>query len=73
MKLGFGLNRHMLDQEHYQFARQCGATHFEILKKLIRDVGRAGIPVTSWGPFYPWPRKQAPRTVMTGGPGRFQG
>lgn len=27
MKLGFGLYRHMLDSEHYQFARQCGATH----------------------------------------------
>ena len=27
MKLGFGLYRHMLNAEHYQFARQCGATH----------------------------------------------
>lgn len=27
MKLGFGLYRHMLNEEHYQFARQCGATH----------------------------------------------
>lgn len=27
MKLGFGLYRHMLDEEHYRFARQCGATH----------------------------------------------
>ncbi len=27
MKLGFGLYRHMLDEQHYQFARQCGATH----------------------------------------------
>jgi len=27
MKLGFGLYRHMLDQEHLRFARQCGATH----------------------------------------------
>ena len=26
MKLGFGLYRHMLDQEHYDFAIQCGAT-----------------------------------------------
>lgn len=27
MKLGFGLYRHMLDDDHYRFARQCGATH----------------------------------------------
>lgn len=27
MKLGFGLYHHMLDEQHYQFARQCGATH----------------------------------------------
>jgi mannonate dehydratase len=26
MKLGFGLYRHMLNQEHYDFALQCGAT-----------------------------------------------
>ncbi len=27
MKIGFGLYRHMLDDAHYAFARQCGATH----------------------------------------------
>jgi mannonate dehydratase len=27
MKLGFGLYLHMLNEQHYQFARQCGATH----------------------------------------------
>ncbi len=27
MKLGFGLYRHMLNHEHYRFAKQCGATH----------------------------------------------
>ena len=27
MKLGLGLYRHMLNAEHYQFARQCGCTH----------------------------------------------
>ena len=27
MKLGFGLYRHQLDEAHYRFARQCGATH----------------------------------------------
>lgn len=30
MKLGFGLYRHMLNREHYRFARQCGATHLVI-------------------------------------------
>ena len=27
MKLGFGFYKHMLNDEHYRFARQCGATH----------------------------------------------
>jgi len=27
MKLGLGLYRHQLDEEHYRFARQCGCTH----------------------------------------------
>ncbi len=30
MKLGFGLYRHMLNTEHYKFAKQCGATHLVI-------------------------------------------
>jgi len=30
MKLGFGLYRHQLNAEHFQFARQCGATHLVI-------------------------------------------
>lgn len=30
MKLGFGLYRHMLNRDHYRFARQCGATHLVI-------------------------------------------
>jgi mannonate dehydratase len=30
MKLGFGLYRHQLDENHYRFARQCGATHLVI-------------------------------------------
>jgi mannonate dehydratase len=30
MKLGFGLYRHMLDEAHYDFARQCGATHLVV-------------------------------------------
>lgn len=27
VKIGFGFYRHMLNREHYRFARQCGATH----------------------------------------------
>ena len=30
MKLGLGLYRHMLNREHYQFARQAGATHLVV-------------------------------------------
>lgn len=30
MKLGLGLYKHMLDEQHYQFARQCGATHLVV-------------------------------------------
>ena len=30
IKLGFGLYRHMLNEQHYRFARQCGATHLVI-------------------------------------------
>ncbi|TDO05479.1 mannonate dehydratase [Sunxiuqinia elliptica] len=30
MKLGFGLYKHMLDETHYKFARQCGATHIVV-------------------------------------------
>ena len=30
MKLGFGLYRHQLNEEHFRFARQCGATHLVI-------------------------------------------
>ena len=30
MKLGFGLYRHMLNEEHFRFAKQCGATHIII-------------------------------------------
>jgi mannonate dehydratase len=30
MKLGLGLYRHMLNAEHYRFARQCGCTHIVV-------------------------------------------
>jgi mannonate dehydratase len=40
MKLGFGLYRHMLNREHYRFARQCGATHLVV--HLVDYFNRAG-------------------------------
>ena len=30
IKLGFGLYRHQLDGPHFDFARQCGATHLVV-------------------------------------------
>ncbi len=30
MKIGLGLYRHQLDRQHYDFARQCGATHLVV-------------------------------------------
>jgi mannonate dehydratase len=30
MKLGIGLYRHMLNEDHYKFAKQCGATHLVV-------------------------------------------
>lgn len=30
MKIGFGLYRHMLNDDYYAFARQCGATHIVV-------------------------------------------
>lgn len=30
MKLGFGLYKHMLNNEHFKFAKQCGATHIVV-------------------------------------------
>lgn len=30
MKLGFGLYKHMLNEQNYRFAKQCGATHLVI-------------------------------------------
>ncbi len=30
MKLGFGLYKHMLNDAHYRFAKQCGATHLVV-------------------------------------------
>ena len=38
MKLGFGLYRHMLNEQHYRFAKQCGATH--IVAHLVDYFGQ---------------------------------
>ena len=55
MKLGFGLYRHMLKEEYYRFARQCGATHVVI--HLVDYFGhnreKADQPIgghDGWGP-----------------------
>ncbi|MEN9359137.1 MAG: hypothetical protein RL095_672 [Verrucomicrobiota bacterium] len=55
MKLGFGLYRHMLNQQHYDFARQCGATavivhlvdYFKTDEKVAKDQPVGGL--NGWG------------------------
>lgn len=57
MKLGFGLYKHMLKEDHYRFARQCGATHlvihlvdyFQKDRSDARDNQPVGGPM-GWGP-----------------------
>jgi mannonate dehydratase len=57
MKLGFGLYKHMLNEENYRFARQCGATHLVIhlvdyFQKTNSDATKDNQPVGSdrgWG------------------------
>ena len=57
MKLGFGLYRHMLNEDHYRFARQCGATHLVIhlvdyFGHAKNDKSRANQPIgkqEGWG------------------------
>lgn len=42
MKLGFGLYRHMLDDAHFDFALQCGATHIVVhLVDYFNEGGQA--------------------------------
>lgn len=58
MKLGFGLYRHQLNAAHYDFARQCGATHLVVhlcdyFNKAGKDQAGANQPVgdssEGWG------------------------
>ena len=54
LKLGFGFYRHMLNETHYRFARQCGATHAVVhLVDYFRsdEEGRSNQPVgkSRWG------------------------
>lgn len=57
MKLGFGLYRHMLNADHYRFARQCGATHivahmvdyFNAFSKLGKDANQPIGGKLGWG------------------------
>ncbi len=56
MKLGLGLYRHQLDEEHFRFARQCGCTHVVVhLADYFRSAGKrlGDQPVgddSGWGP-----------------------
>jgi mannonate dehydratase len=66
MKLGFGLYAHMLDEAHFQFALQCGATH--LVAHLVDYFNRddAGGPVDQpvgdrWG----WGRAGDPQRIWT--------
>lgn len=54
MKLGFGLYKHMLNTEHYNFAKQCGATHLVIhlVDYFGHNKGNADQPIggkEGWG------------------------
>src|SRR5437773_3781222 len=53
MKLGLGLYRHMLDDEHYRFARQCGCTHIvaHYVDYTNAVKGSANQPIGSTGGF----------------------
>ena len=44
IKLGFGLYRHQLDGEHFDFARQCGATHLVVHLCHVTKV----VPPSRW-------------------------
>lgn len=56
MKLGLGLYRHMLSEENYRFARQCGCTHVVVhlvdYFNLCHETGSDNQPVgggSGWG------------------------
>lgn len=54
MKLGFGLYKHMLNEEHYKFAKQCGATHLvvHLVDYFGHSKGNADQPIgdkDGWG------------------------
>jgi mannonate dehydratase len=61
MKLGFGLYCHMLDREHYRFARQCGATHVVVhLVDYFNHAGPRGDQPVSGGSGGGWGRAGDP-------------
>ncbi len=69
MKLGFGLYRHMLDDEHYRFARQCGATHVVVhLVDYFNQGGGANARVDQpLGDLHGWGRAGDPNQLWTVG------
>jgi mannonate dehydratase len=66
MKLGFSLYRHMLDREHYRFARQCGATHLVIhLVDYFHRGSRKGDQPLAGGRGGGWGRAGDPQKLWT--------
>lgn len=67
MKLGFGLYRHMLDDAHYRFARQCGATHVVVhLVDYFNQGGQANARVDQpLGDLHGWGRAGDPDRLWT--------
>ncbi len=66
MKLGFGLYRHMLDREHYRFAKQCGATHLVVhLVDYFNQAGPRTDQPVSGGIGGGWGRAGDPEQLWT--------
>jgi mannonate dehydratase len=56
MKLGLGLNPHMLNAENFRFARQAGATHIVMHPNIYHQVERAPGSKFAGGGMLPDPR-----------------
>ena len=66
MKLGFGFYRHMLDDAHFRFARQCGATHAVVHLVDYFNQGRSNVPGDQpLGDLHGWGRAGDPGKLWT--------
>lgn len=66
MKLGFGFYRHMLDDEHFRFARQCGATHAVVhLVDYFNQGGQNTRTDQPLGDLHGWGRAGDPAQLWT--------